>query len=80
MLAASPPRALASPPALPARWGDEDTLMPVVAFLNGREIPMPPVQFDSEVPGLGKCCRLQVGGVEAWWRPGLQRRRQRRGL
>lgn len=39
--------------------------IPVVKFLNGREMVVTPEKFTSDVPGTGTCKRTQVGFVPA---------------
>lgn len=42
------------------RWGGPDAQVPVVRFLNGRELPISPELFTAEVAAIGTCKRTQV--------------------
>lgn len=44
------------------RWGSERSQVPVVRFLNGRELPIGPELFSADVAGVGTCKRTQVSG------------------
>lgn len=48
------------------RWGSPDSQIPVVRFLNGRELPISPELFTAEVQGVGSCKRTQVGAGRCW--------------
>ncbi|GAB4819356.1 hypothetical protein N2152v2_006402 [Parachlorella kessleri] len=47
-------------------WGPPESQIPVVRFLNGRELPVCPELFTAEVPGVGTAKRLQVPLKLAW--------------
>ena len=48
------------------RWGSPASQVPVVRFLNGRELPLGPVTFSAELAGVGVCSRVQVPLRCAW--------------
>ncbi|PSC73766.1 DNA helicase ATP-dependent [Micractinium conductrix] len=54
--------------ALLNSWVDQSgaAAVPVVRFLNGRELPMGPEAFTAEIPGVGSCSREQVPLKLAW--------------
>ncbi|KAL4451826.1 hypothetical protein ABPG75_007488 [Micractinium tetrahymenae] len=47
-------------------WADPKAAVPVVKFLNGRELPLGPQLFTAELPGVGQCSREQIPLKLAW--------------
>lgn len=40
--------------------------VPLIRFGNGRELPIPPIEFTREVPDAGTCTRIQIPLKLAW--------------